>query len=81
MHLSTRHLARLFQQEMQIQPGAWLEQARISHARALLDAGELPLKAIPAACGYHSADVMRRAFVKVTGMTPSLYRKMFPPPR
>ncbi|WP_366557319.1 GlxA family transcriptional regulator [Pantoea rodasii] len=77
MQISARHLARLFRQEMDVQAGSWLENARIEHARSLLEQGTLPLKAIPAACGYHSADVLRRAFVKVTGMTPSMYRKMF----
>lgn len=77
MQISTRHLARLFRQEMDIQAGSWLENARIEQARSLLEAGVMPLKAIPAACGYHSADVLRRAFAKITGMTPSTYRKMF----
>lgn len=77
MNLSTRHLARVFAEEMQMQPGAWLEQARIEKARALLESGELPLKAIPAACGYRSPDVMRRAFIRLTGTTPSLYRRLF----
>lgn len=77
MQISTRHLARLFRQEMDIQAGSWLENARIEQARSLLEAGVMPLKAIPEACGYHSADVLRRAFAKITGMTPSTYRKMF----
>lgn len=77
MQISTRHLARLFRQEMDIQAGSWLENARIEQARSLLEAGVIPLKAIPEACGYHSADVLRRAFAKITGMTPSTYRKMF----
>lgn len=76
MNLSTRHLTRLFNQALHIQPGAWLERARIAQARTLLENPALPLKTIPAACGYRSADVMRRAFIKITGMTPSHYRKM-----
>lgn len=79
MTISTRHLSRLFHQEMQMLPGAWLEQARIDKARALLEAGQLPLKKIPALCGYNSVDALRRAFVKVTGMTPSVYRKIASP--
>ncbi|WP_323835914.1 helix-turn-helix domain-containing protein [Photorhabdus africana] len=55
----------------------WLENARIEKARTLLEEGRLPLKAIPGACGYRSSDVMRRAFVKNTGITPSVYRKIF----
>ncbi|WBV23674.1 GlxA family transcriptional regulator [Pantoea piersonii] len=75
--LSVRHLGRLFRQELDMQPGSWLENARIEKVRALLEEGQLPLKAIPAASGYRSGDVMRRAFVKHTGMTPAVYRRVF----
>lgn len=75
--LSARHLARLFRQELDMQPAAWLESARIDSVRKLLEEGQLPLKAIPDACGYRSGDVMRRAFAKRTGITPAAYRKMF----
>ena len=75
--LSVRHLGRLFRQELDMQPGSWLENARIEKVRALLEEGQLPLKAIPAASGYRSGDVMRRAFVKYTGMTPAVYRRVF----
>jgi len=75
--LSVRHLGRLFHQELDTQPGSWLEDARIEKARELLEAGRLPLKAIPEACGYRSGDVMRRAFAKRTGMTPAVYRRLF----
>ena len=75
--LSVRHLGRLFRQELDMQPGSWLENARIEKVRELLEEGRLPLKAIPEACGYRSGDVMRRAFVKRTGMTPAVYRRMF----
>jgi len=75
--LSVRHLGRLFRQELDMQPGHWLENARIDKVRELLEEGRLPLKAIPAASGYRSGDVMRRVFLKRTGMTPTVYRKMF----
>lgn len=77
MDLSVRHLNRLFRQQLDMQPGGWLENARIEKARALLEEGRLPLKAIPEACGYRSGDVMRRAFAKRTGITPAVYRRMF----
>ncbi|OCQ54284.1 HTH-type transcriptional regulator CdhR [Photorhabdus australis subsp. thailandensis] len=77
MNLSIRHLGRLFRQELDMKAGVWLENARVEKARTLLEEGKLPLKAIPGACGYRSSDVMRRAFVKNTGMTPSVYRKIF----
>ncbi|MBJ3816102.1 helix-turn-helix domain-containing protein [Shimwellia pseudoproteus] len=73
---SPRHLNRLFRQQMGMSCGEWLEGARIAKARELLT-GPLPAKSVAAACGYRSSDVLRRAFSKVTGMTPSVYRKMY----
>lgn len=77
MNISTRHLGRLFRQALGVGPGEWLESERIAKARRLLEEGRLPMKSIAAACGYTSCDVMRRAFVKATGLTPSVYRKLY----
>ena len=74
--LSTRHLGRLFRQEMNMAVGEWLEAGRIDKAKRLLEAGTLPLKTIAGQCGYSSCDVLRRAFTKRTGMTPSMYRRL-----
>lgn len=76
INLSVRHLNRLFQQEMGVSTGEWLEQARISRARELLSE-KLPVKTVAARCGYRSSDVMRRAFMKVTGMSPAVYQKIY----
>lgn len=77
MNISPRHLGRLFRQALGMGPGEWLEGERIAKARRLLEEERLPMKRIAAACGYASCDVMRRAFVKRTGMTPSVYRKIY----
>ncbi len=74
--LSTRHLNRLFHQEMNITAGAWLEASRIDKAKALLEAGHVPIKSIASQCGYSSYDVLRRAFAKRIGSTPAAYRKL-----
>jgi transcriptional regulator GlxA family with amidase domain len=76
INLSVRHLNRVFQQEMGVSTGEWLEQARIARARELLSE-RLPIKSVAAMCGYSSSDVMRRAFVKVTGMSPAMYQKIY----
>lgn len=76
IHLSVRHLNRLFQQEMGKSTGEWLEEARIAKARELLMTGAA-IKTVAARCGYSSSDVMRRAFIKVTGLTPTVYRKIY----
>ena len=42
----------------------------------LLESGTLPLKTIASQCGYSSSDVLRRAFIKRVGITPSMYRRL-----
>lgn len=74
--LSVRHLGRLFRQEMGMAAGEWLEAGRIDRAKMLLESGTLPLKTIASQCGYASCDVLRRAFIKRVGMTPSMYRRL-----
>ena len=74
--LSVRHLARLFRQEMDMAAGEWLEAGRIDRAKMLLESGTLPLKTIASQCGYASCDVLRRAFIKRVGVTPSMYRRL-----
>lgn len=76
IHLSVRHLTRLFHQEIQITPGEWLEAEKVAKARQLLESGELPVKAIPAASGFSGVDTLRRAFVRRMGITPAAYKKM-----
>ncbi|MEY6762373.1 GlxA family transcriptional regulator [Kluyvera ascorbata] len=74
--LSVRHLGRLFRQEMNMAAGEWLEAGRIDRAKMLLESGTLPLKTIASQCGYSSSDVLRRAFIKRVGITPSMYRRL-----
>lgn len=74
--LSTRHLNRLFHHEMQMTAGEWLEACRIDKAKSLLDAVAVPVKSVARQCGYASADVLRRAFLKRVGTTPAAYRKL-----
>lgn len=76
INLSTRHLNRLFHQEMGMSTGEWLEGVRMARARELLSA-QVPLKTVAFRCGYRSSDVLRRAFIKVTGLTPTVYRKIY----
>ncbi|AJZ89588.1 HTH-type transcriptional regulator glxA [Beauveria bassiana D1-5] len=76
IHLSVRHLTRLFHHELQVTPGDWLEAEKVARARQLLESGELPVKAIPAASGFSGVDTLRRAFVRRMGITPAAYKKI-----
>ncbi|NMP29734.1 helix-turn-helix domain-containing protein [Rahnella sp. SAP-1] len=77
MGISSRHLSRLFTQELGISPGEWLEQEKISHARFMLESSTLTPKQIAAQCGYSSIDILRRAFYRQLNTSPAQYRKYF----
>ncbi|MDR3434114.1 MAG: helix-turn-helix domain-containing protein [Rouxiella aceris] len=77
MGISSRHLSRLFTQELGISPGEWLEQEKISHARFMLESSTLTPKQIAVQCGYSSIDILRRAFYRQLNTSPAQYRKYF----
>jgi transcriptional regulator GlxA family with amidase domain len=81
--VSERHLTRLFRRELGRTPGQYVEQVRIQAARALLESGDASVAAVARACGFGSAETLRRAFHRVLGTTPTAYRQRFhptPPP-
>jgi transcriptional regulator GlxA family with amidase domain len=75
--LSPRHFTRLYQQQIGLSPGDWLEQTRVAQARQMLESGDASLKQIAAACGFSSVDIFRRAFVRQLKTTPAQYRTFF----
>ncbi|MCU1038041.1 GlxA family transcriptional regulator [Stenotrophomonas maltophilia] len=77
MGLSTRHLSRLFRNEVGVTPAAWVEEARIHAARQLLETGSMPPKQVAQRCGFTDVDVLRRAFVRHVGVSPADYRRHF----
>lgn len=77
LSVSTRHLTRLFTQEIRLTPGEWLEQEKINQARFLLESSELSPKQIAAKCGYSSIDILRRAFQRQLKVSPAQYRTYF----
>ncbi|MDN3237728.1 helix-turn-helix domain-containing protein [Pseudomonas sp. WAC2] len=75
--MSSRHFARLFSAEIGETPAVWVERARISAARLLLEEqGDVP-KQVATKVGFASTDTLRRAFMKHVGITPAEYRKRF----
>lgn len=77
MDLSPRHFARLFRAEVGVTPAAWVEEARVSAARRLLEQGTDAPKQVAARCGFADADTLRRAFARHVGVSPAEYRKRF----
>jgi transcriptional regulator GlxA family with amidase domain len=75
--LSPRHFARLFRTEVGATPAVWVEAARVSAARRMLESGREAPKQVAVQCGFANADVLRRAFVRHVGVTPAEYRKSY----
>jgi transcriptional regulator GlxA family with amidase domain len=73
--LSPRHFARVFRSEVGVTPASWVEAARVSAARRLLETRHGVPKQIAAQCGFTNVDMLRRAFVRHVGVTPAEYRK------
>ncbi|MEU6579267.1 GlxA family transcriptional regulator [Nocardia sp. NPDC046763] len=74
--VSPRHLARLFATELDTTPARFVEQVRLDHAKALLDAGRGVAETARAA-GFGSSETMRRIFVSRLGISPTQYRARF----
>ncbi|HEY2754881.1 MAG TPA: GlxA family transcriptional regulator [Pseudolabrys sp.] len=75
--LSPRHFARLFRNEVGMTPAAWVETARVSAARRLLESGRDAPKQVAVQCGFANADTLRRSFAKHVGVTPAEYRRRY----
>jgi transcriptional regulator GlxA family with amidase domain len=75
--MSPRNFARVFQREVGETPARWVEQMRIDAARRALEASDAGVDAIASDCGFPSAEVMRRAFVRRLRVGPSAYRTRF----
>jgi transcriptional regulator GlxA family with amidase domain len=69
-------LLRAFRRETGITPHAYLVQRRVSAARRLLAAGEMPAQ-VAAMAGFSDQSHMTRAFVRYLGVTPGRYRSAF----
>lgn len=78
--ISERHLRRVFARETRTTPAAFVERVRVESARDQLERTPAPIETIATACGFGSADTMRRAFLRVLGVGPSDHRARFRSP-
>jgi transcriptional regulator GlxA family with amidase domain len=73
--MSVRNFERVFTRELGKTPSHYVLQMRAEAARRHLERTDHGLKQIAAACGFGSADSMRRAFLRSVGTTPQKYRR------
>jgi transcriptional regulator GlxA family with amidase domain len=75
--MSPRNFARAFKREVGTTPAAYVESVRLERARAELEAGEAPVEAVAAGCGFGTVETMRRAFQRRFNVNPAAYRSRF----
>jgi transcriptional regulator GlxA family with amidase domain len=73
--MSVRNFERVFTRELGKTPSHYVLQMRSEAARRRLERTDQGLKQIAAACGFGSADSIRRAFLWSVGITPDKYRR------
>jgi transcriptional regulator GlxA family with amidase domain len=67
--MSVRHFVRVFTADVGTTPARYVRHLRVEAAKRLLESSSRGLEQIAAAVGFGNADVMRRAFVRVAGVS------------
>jgi AraC family transcriptional activator FtrA len=75
--MSERTFLRRFRAATGLAPGEWLLEARLAHARELLEATDASIEAVAEACGFGLAATLRHHFARRLGLSPSGYRARF----
>ena len=76
MAMSVRNFERVFTREVGTTPSQYVLHTRVEAARRQLERTETGLKQVASAAGFGNVDVMRRAFVRLLGITPLRYRAL-----
>ncbi|MET8430608.1 helix-turn-helix domain-containing protein [Nocardia sp. NPDC004860] len=76
-HMSPRNFARVYVRETGESPARAVERIRVEAARRLLETGHDPVHTVARRAGFGDDERMRRAFVKILGVSPQDYRNRF----
>jgi transcriptional regulator GlxA family with amidase domain len=76
MSMSVRNFERVFTREVSTTPSQYVLQMRVEAARRHLERSDSGLKHVASAAGFGGVRVMRRAFVRLLGITPRRYREL-----
>jgi transcriptional regulator GlxA family with amidase domain len=74
---SVRTLIRMFQRDLKTTPAKYVEEVRLEAVRRALELGGQSIEEIARRCGYHSVDVLRKAFTRRLGVSPKEYAQRF----
>lgn len=75
--MSGRHFARVFTTELGESPGRYVERVRVETGRNLLETTDEAVTAVATLAGFRSSETFRRAFIRIVGVAPDLYRRRF----
>jgi transcriptional regulator GlxA family with amidase domain len=75
--VSDRTLMRRFRAATGQTPLGYLQAVRLQAARALLEAGDMPVGSIAGEVGYRDASSFSRLFKQSLGLSPASYRRRF----
>jgi transcriptional regulator GlxA family with amidase domain len=75
--LSPRQFARAFTAEVGMTPGRYVDRVRLEAARRRLEDTADGVEETARACGYGTAEAMRRAFTRALGTSPAEYKHRF----
>lgn len=74
-HLSRFHFCRAFKESTGLSPHAWLRQHRLEQAKNMLRDDDASIALVAAELGYASQTAFAAAFRRLTGETPSDWRR------
>jgi transcriptional regulator GlxA family with amidase domain len=75
--MSARHFTRVCLRETGMNPGQFVDRMRVESAQRMINSSAMGLKEIADACGFLTADAMRRTFLRVIGITAGEYASRF----
>ncbi|MFF0777767.1 GlxA family transcriptional regulator [Streptomyces sp. NPDC003720] len=76
LNVSTRHLTRLFREELGTTPARYVESIRFGIAKSLLDQGHTATQTA-AMSGFPSYESLRRVFTRELAISPAAYQRRF----
>ena len=75
--MSPRNFARVFTREVGMTPARFVESVRVEAARRRLEESAHGVDSVASACGFGTAESMRRAFRRTLHVPPAAYRHRF----